>query len=319
MKRVSLIRDKQQEIKNFLSEIQEEECSFTLHNNSLSNKQETNKSKPSSPARQQPSQQQQSLKTPTEEALAFIEKAKIQIKKQNSIITENGHLNETSPSSITTTTSTTTAATTTPTNTKRDGSKGRLSKGNEIKPQNLTSELSIEEKHIDLNDINLLPNSLSNSLKIHENDEINENIVGLLDEKSKSEVNNQTVNNESADNSAQIIDIDKYRIDFTNDSSTTTTPNDVNNEEFQQFDFLSKPASANRKPFSSKTLTKSNKSSTQPTSTTTTTTSIAATPVNGDSGSHHNDYVEQINLLKQNEKNHLETIQYLQDENNKFK
>ena len=129
IKRISLIRDKTNVIKNYLNEIKEEDTSISIPNVQEEELQIMT-TPPIKPPKSLPTTLTQqsllsaALKTPTEEALAFIEKAKIQIKKQNSLIN-----NET----------TTAQMQNSPNNDQQ------LNKQNNEKIQNLLTELSLDE------------------------------------------------------------------------------------------------------------------------------------------------------------------------------
>ena len=262
IKRISLIRDKQEVIKNYLSEIQEEESSFITNIKEEETSPQLPISKPLTPKSLPNNLAQQALissvlKTPTEEALAFIEKAKIQIKKRNSIINESG-------------------TDTTPITSPQHKNNEKPNKNDKI-VQNLLSELSLDE-------------------------DPNDEVAQFNDELNKFEQhsfnNNQTFNNES-DNSAQIIDIDKYRIDF--------TTNDEDN-----FDVLSASSKQNKV----NSLTQQNEN---PASKANNTVKAPELNGNGDETHKNGDDYDELNVLRENEKNNLEIIKYLQEENTKFK
>ncbi len=188
IKRISLIRDKTNVIKNYLNEIKEEDNSFTTNGGHKEEKEEellTPLKKSLQINLTSPQILSAALKTPTEEALAFIEKAKIQIKKQNSLINQNESTNESSPQHHKQLNKTT----------------------NDNKIQNLLTELSLDDQ----------------PFEDEEHDEHEE-------EEHIQQTSLQLINN-SSDQSTQLIDVDRYRIDFTtnDDDITTTTTTTINN------------------------------------------------------------------------------------------
>ena len=285
-----MIRDKTNVIKNYLNEIKEEEnsTSFTIsrNNNSFNETIETEadikiveppitpNSKPITP-KSLPNLTQQALltaalKTPTEEALAFIEKAKIQIKKQNSLINENGvdHVSTSSPP----------LPTTSPQHKLLQQQKQDRSINNH-KIQNLLNELSLDEPY--------------------EETELNANREQNVENQSRSE---QTFNNES-DNSTQLLDVDRYRIDFTS--------NDDDNFDILNFNSSSKPA-ANK--FSNVTSTANEHHHASPTR-----TKVVKEAKNGVNGEHNYNHDEDYNSFMEREKSYIERIEFLQEENSKFR
>jgi hypothetical protein len=153
------------------------------------------------------------------------------------------------------------------------------------KIQNLLSELSLDEHNED------------------EKDVINETEV------VEHQINNQTIN--ESDNSTQILDVDRYRIDF--------TTNDDDN--FDDFTFSN---SKQNRISTSKLNASENLSPTKPLKVNNVEDNKFLDfdcPVNGDGGSHNGnneEYIEQISVLKENEKHNLQRIRYLEDEISKF-
>jgi hypothetical protein len=129
------------------------------------------------------------LKTPTEEALAFIEKAKIQIKKQNSLINQN-------------------ESTTTPNESSPQHHK-QLNKTTHDNNNNLLINININ--------INITELSLDDQPFEDEEQEEEE-------EEQIQQASLQLIN-DSSDQSTQFIDVDRYRFTTDDDITTTTTYN----------------------------------------------------------------------------------------------